>query len=146
MAVANSLNTKTHSSKEMTEFSFKNADLKSICQCKQRMKSKLSLSSECVETKLCKPCTSFTWHIQSSCGMVWYRTLTLNVLRHMHTTPHWLRWKTCTVYRALLNQILKWVRVCYLSCLLQEIPSTNPFLKQSWAIFSSICTGIGFGV
>ena len=25
--------------------------------------------------------------------------------------PHWLRWKTCTAYRALLKHILKWLRV-----------------------------------
>ena len=75
VAVVNSLNTKTHSSKEMTEFCFKNADVKSICYCRQRMKTKLSLSSECMETKLCKPCTTFTSHPHSSCGMVWYRTL-----------------------------------------------------------------------
>ena len=72
------LNTKTHSSKEIAEFPFQNADVKSICYCKQRMKSKLSLSSECVETKFCKPCTSFTWHLHSWCGMVWYRTLRVN--------------------------------------------------------------------
>ena len=71
------LNTKTHSSKEMAEFSFRNSEVKSICYCKQRMKTKLSLSSECVVTKLCKPCTSFTSHLHSSCGMVWYRTLRL---------------------------------------------------------------------
>ena len=40
-----------------------------------RVKSKSSLSSECVETKLCKPWTSFTSHLHSWCGMVWYRTL-----------------------------------------------------------------------
>ena len=28
-----------------------------------------------VKTKLCKPCTSFTSNLHSSCGMVWYRTL-----------------------------------------------------------------------
>ena len=55
VAVVNSLSTKTHSSNEMTEFCFENVDAKSICYCKQRMKSTLSLSSECVETKLCKP-------------------------------------------------------------------------------------------
>ena len=75
VAVVNSLNTKTHSSKEIIEFCFKNADVKSICHCKQRMKGTLSLSSECVETKLCKPCTSFTSHLHSLCGMLWYRTL-----------------------------------------------------------------------
>ena len=74
MAVVNTLNTQTHSSKETSDLSFGNADDKGICYCKQRMKSKLSLSSECVETKLCKPCTSFTWHLHSWCGMVWYRT------------------------------------------------------------------------
>ena len=70
----NTLNTKTHSSKEKAEFSFENADVKSICYCKQRVKSILSLSSECVETKLCKPCTSFTSYLHSWCGMVRYRT------------------------------------------------------------------------
>ena len=60
VAVVNTLSTKTHSFKEIAEFSFENADVKSICYCKQRMKRKLSLSSECVKTKLCKPCTSFT--------------------------------------------------------------------------------------
>ena len=70
----NTLHTKTHSSKEMAEFSFENADVESICYCKQKMKSKLSLSTECAETKLCKLYTSYTGHIQSSCGMVWYRT------------------------------------------------------------------------
>ena len=39
VAVVNTLN----SSKEITELSFENADAKSICYCKQRMKSKLSL-------------------------------------------------------------------------------------------------------
>ena len=67
----NSLNTKTHSSKGMAEFCFENADVKSICYCQQRMETKLSLSSECVEMKLCKLCTSFTSHPHSSCGMVW---------------------------------------------------------------------------
>ena len=71
----NTLNTKTHSSKDIAEFSLENADVKSICYCKQRMTSKLSLSSECVEMKLCKLCTSFTLHLHSYCGMVWYRTL-----------------------------------------------------------------------
>ena len=75
VAVVNTVNTKTHSSKEMAEFFFENADVKSICYFKQKTKSTLSLSSECVETKLCKPCTSFTSHLHSSCGMVWYRTL-----------------------------------------------------------------------
>ena len=45
---------------------------------KQRMKSKLSLFSECVETKLCKPCTSFISHLHSSCGMACYRALRVN--------------------------------------------------------------------
>ena len=75
VAVVNTVNTKTYFSKEIPEFSFENADVKSICYRKQGMKSKLSLSPECVETKLCKPCTSFTWHLCSSCGMVWYTTL-----------------------------------------------------------------------
>ena len=47
---------------------------KSIGYFKHKMNSKLSLSSECVETIFCKPCTSFTSHLHSSCGMVWYRT------------------------------------------------------------------------
>ena len=74
VAVVNTLSTKTHSSKEIAEFCFENADVKSICYSKQRMKSKLSLSSECVKTKLCEPCISFTSHPHSWCGMVWYRT------------------------------------------------------------------------
>ena len=49
VAVVNTLNTKTHSSKEMAEFSCENEDVKSIPYCKQEMKSKLSLSSDCVE-------------------------------------------------------------------------------------------------
>ena len=53
--------------------------LKSICYCKQWTKSNLSLSSEYVATKLCKPCTSFTSHLHSWCGMVWYRTSRVNV-------------------------------------------------------------------
>ena len=74
----NTLNTKTRSSKETAEFSFENADVKSICYCKQRMEGTLSLSSECVERKLCKPCTSFISHLHGSCGMVRYRTLRVN--------------------------------------------------------------------
>ena len=79
VAVVNSLNTKAHSSEEMAEFCFENADIRSICYCKQRMKSTLSLSSECVEIELCKPCTSFTSHPYSLCGMMWYRTLRVKV-------------------------------------------------------------------
>ena len=60
VAVVNSLHTKTHSSKEMTEICFETADVKSLCCCKQGMKSTLPLSSESVETKLCELCTSFT--------------------------------------------------------------------------------------
>ena len=44
VTVVNTLNTKTRSSKEIAEFSFKNANVKSICYCKQRTKCKLSLS------------------------------------------------------------------------------------------------------
>ena len=79
MAVVNALNTKTHSSKEMAELCFENADVKSICYSKQKIKSKLSLSSECVKMKLCKLCISFTSHLHSSCGMVWYRTFRVKV-------------------------------------------------------------------
>ena len=74
VAVMNTFNTKAHSPNEMAEFSFENADVKSICYCKQWMKSALLLSSECAETNLCKPFTSFTSHLHSSCGMAWYRT------------------------------------------------------------------------
>ena len=35
VAVVNSLSTKTHSSKEVTEFCFENADVKSLCWFKQ---------------------------------------------------------------------------------------------------------------
>ena len=72
MAAVDTLNTKTHSSTEMAQFSFECADVKNISYSKQRVKSKLSQSSECVQTKLCKPCTSFTLHLHSWCGMVWY--------------------------------------------------------------------------
>ena len=71
----NTLNTQTHSCKEMTEFYFENAQVKSISNCKQREKSKLSLPSECVQTKLCKPNTYFTSHLYSLCGMMRYKTL-----------------------------------------------------------------------
>ena len=54
VAVVNTVNTKTHSSEETAEFSFENGYIKSMCYCKQRVKSKLSVSSECVEMKLCK--------------------------------------------------------------------------------------------
>ena len=57
--VVNTINTKTHSSNEMAEFCFENADAKSICYSKQRVKNKLSHSSKCVKMKLCKLCTSF---------------------------------------------------------------------------------------
>ena len=88
--MVNTLNTKTHSSKEMDEFSVKNADAKSICYCQQRMKSKLSLSSECVETKLHKLCTSFTSHLHSLCGTVRYTALGVNPLHSRHNS-----WKVC---------------------------------------------------
>ena len=71
--------TETHFSKEIAEISFENADVKSICYCKEWIESKLSHSSECVEVKLCKPCTSFASHRHSSCEMVWYRTVRVNV-------------------------------------------------------------------
>ena len=73
-------NAKMHSSKEMAEFCFENADVKSICYSKQRMKSKLSLSLECVKMKLCKPCLFFTSHLHSLCEMVWYRTLRVKLI------------------------------------------------------------------
>ena len=78
-AAVSTLNTQTHSCKEMAEFRFENAQIKSIPCCKPRgEKSKLSLSSESVETKLCKPHTSFTSHLHSLFGMVRYRTLSVN--------------------------------------------------------------------
>ena len=39
--MVNTLNTKTHPSKEIAEFSFENADVKNIFHFKQRMKTKL---------------------------------------------------------------------------------------------------------
>ena len=57
----NTTDTKTHFSKETAEFSFENADVESICYYKQRMNTKLPLLSQCIKTKLCKPCTSFTY-------------------------------------------------------------------------------------
>ena len=71
----------THSSEEMAEFCLENAAATSICDCKQRMKSTPSLSSEGVEMKLCKPCTAFTSHPHSLCGMVRYRALRLKIQR-----------------------------------------------------------------
>ena len=94
VAVVNSLNTKTHSSKEMAEFCFEIADDKSMWYCKQRMKGTLSLSSECVETKLCKPCTSFTSHLHSWCGMVWYRT---ELTSHLHSWCGMVWYRTVNV-------------------------------------------------
>ena len=88
VAVVNSINTKTHSSKETAEFCFKNADVKSICYCKQRVKSKLSLSSECVETKLCRPGIFVNSHLHSSCGMVWYRILRIKRKHNLSTAWH----------------------------------------------------------
>ena len=55
--------------------------LKAFSYCKQRMESALSLPSGCVKTKLCQPCTSFTSHLYSLCGMVWHRTL----IKSQHT-------------------------------------------------------------
>ena len=37
-----------------------------------RMKGTLSFSSECVETKFCRPCTSFTSPLHGLCGRVWF--------------------------------------------------------------------------
>ena len=88
--VVNTLNTKTHTSKETAEFSLRNAEVKSICYCKQRMEGTLSLSWECVKTKLCKSCTSFISHLHSWCGMVWYRTL--RAVHIFHMTPTRLVW------------------------------------------------------
>ena len=39
VAVVNTLNTKTYSSKETAEFCFENADVKGICYSKQRQKT-----------------------------------------------------------------------------------------------------------
>ena len=64
-----------NSCKEMAEFCFKNAQVKSISYCKQRMKSKLLLSSECAKTKLCKLYASFASHLRNMCGMAQYKTL-----------------------------------------------------------------------
>ena len=52
VAVVSTLNTKTHSSKEMAEFSFENADVKSILQTEDEQQT-VTFFSECVETKLC---------------------------------------------------------------------------------------------
>ena len=79
VAVMNTLDTKTRSSIETAESSFENGEVKSICNCKKRMKTKLSLLSQCIKTKLCKPCTSLTCYLHSSCGMVWYGTLRVNI-------------------------------------------------------------------
>ena len=57
-----------------------------------RMKSKLSLFSECVETKLCKPCASFLSQLHSSCGLVWYRTLRVKAVHIFPLTATQLVW------------------------------------------------------
>ena len=76
VAVVNTLN----SSKEISEFFSKNANVKSISHCKQRMKSKLSpFFPECVKKKLCKPSSSFIRRLHSLRGMVRYRTLRVKV-------------------------------------------------------------------
>ena len=110
------IDTKTHSSKETAEFSFENADVESICYCTQWTKSKLSHASECVATKLCKPCTSFTWHLHSLCGMVWYRTLRVKFLL-CSLSLSFLCWSCrsnsslfCFAELMTWSQVFKWTR------------------------------------
>ena len=67
--MVNCLNTKTHSLKEMTEFCFENAVLLQT----EDKKRTVTFFRMC-QKKLCKSCTSFTSHLHSLCGMVWYRT------------------------------------------------------------------------
>ena len=89
VVAVSTLDIQTHSSKEAAEFSFGNAEDKSTCCYKQRTKSKLSFSAECVETKLCKPRTSFTSHLHCLRGMVWYRTFRVkhhDTLDSLHTS------------------------------------------------------------
>ena len=68
-----------NSSKEILELSFESADVKShlLLQTKDE-KPTVNFFSACVETKLCKSRTSFTSHLHSWCGMVWYTTLRVN--------------------------------------------------------------------
>ena len=47
------INTKTHSSKEMTEFCFENADGKSICYCKHNEKQTVTFFRMCGNEALC---------------------------------------------------------------------------------------------
>ena len=70
----------------MTEFCFENADVKSIHHCKQRMKSTLSVSSECVETKLCKPCISFTSLTQLELCVIGHQELNNQLLLNHNGT------------------------------------------------------------
>ena len=47
MDMVNGSNTKTHSSKEITEFSIENADVKSICYCKEDEKQTVTFFRMC---------------------------------------------------------------------------------------------------
>ena len=63
----------------MAEFLFERPNVKKkkkkrFSYCIRRMKSKLSLPSECVYTKHCKLCTHLTSNLHGERGMVWYRT------------------------------------------------------------------------
>ena len=119
-AEVNTLNTQTHSCKETAEFCFKNAQVKKVSYCKQRMKSRQSLSSECVETKLRKPYTSFTSRLHSLCGMVWYRTLRVKPVREI----------VDAFFVGLLQFPLAFSHLC------QEM---NPQSTQSSSLTSLIC-------
>ena len=66
------------------------------------MKSTLSFSSQCVETKLCKSCTSFTTRLHSLCGTVWYRTLRVNIGNYACQTGAWHR-RALDYFENMLN-------------------------------------------
>ena len=73
VAVVNTLNIKTHSSKEIALFSFENADVESICCCKQRMKSKQSLFLQNVSKQSSVSCAHLSPHTYTAhvewCGV-----------------------------------------------------------------------------
>ena len=78
------LNSTTHSlvrtEQKMAEFCSEIPNVKSkLSWFRQRMKSKLSLASDCVEAKHCQLCMSFTSELHSLCGVVWCRTLSVKL-------------------------------------------------------------------
>ena len=102
------------------------------------MKSKLSLSSECVETKPCKPCTSFTSHLHSSCGMVWYRTLRFNMLWMHYLLPSFIQyWLSVKLKLSKLHKFQALSSHCQKCSQLAKVPpwpslAAGPAIRDWW--------------